>query len=72
VSPFSILFKKYTGSSPIEYVTKLRMDRAKHLLMNSTMPISCIAEEVGYADPLYFIRMFTRKTGVPPKKFRNL
>ncbi|MDF2720929.1 MAG: transcriptional regulator [Paenibacillus sp.] len=69
---FSILFKKYTGSTPIEYVTKLRIDRAKHLLMNSAMPVSRIAEEVGYADPLYFTRIFTRKTGVSPKKFRNL
>lgn len=69
---FSILFKRYSGSSPIEYVTKLRIDRAKHLLINSSMPISRIAEEVGYADPLYFTRMFTRKTGVSPKKFRNL
>ncbi|TNJ65370.1 helix-turn-helix domain-containing protein [Paenibacillus hemerocallicola] len=69
---FSVLFKKYTGCTPIEYVTRLRIDRAKQLLMNSDMPVGRIAEEVGYADPLYFTRLFTRETGISPREFRKL
>lgn len=69
---FSVLFKRYTGWTPIEYVTKLRIDRAKQLLIGSDMSIGRIAGEVGYADPLYFTRLFTRLTGVSPREFRKL
>lgn len=69
---FSVLFKRYTGYTPVEYVTRLRIDRAKQLLIASEMPIGRIAEEVGYSDPLYFSRLFTRLTGVSPREFRKL
>ncbi|MDF2669990.1 MAG: transcriptional regulator [Paenibacillus sp.] len=69
---FSVLFKQYTGFTPVEYVMRLRMDRAKQLLMNSDMPVRRIAEEVGYTDPLYFTRLFTRETGISPREFRRL
>ena len=70
-SYFSVLFKKYLGCSPVQYITKVRMEKAMALLKESTKPVSVVALEVGYNDPLYFTRVFTRQVGVTPKQFRE-
>lgn len=68
---FSTLFKRYTGYSPIQYITRLRIDRAKHLLRTTMLPISVIAHEVGFADSFYFSRVFSRETGMSPRNYRR-
>jgi len=70
-SYFSVLFKKYLGCSPVQYITKVRMEKAMALLKESNKPVSVVALEVGYNDPLYFTRVFTRQVGVTPKQFRE-
>lgn len=60
-----------TGDIPLP-LNSVYYDRAKQLLIASEMPIGRIAEEVGYTDPLYFSRLFTRLTGVSPRQFRKL
>jgi AraC-like DNA-binding protein len=70
-SHLSLLFKKYTGWSPVQYVIKIRMDKAKELLRDSRKSISHIASEVGYPDPLYFSRVFAKETGLSPRDYRN-
>jgi AraC-like DNA-binding protein len=64
-------FKQYTGMTPIDYITKIRVNAAKELLVNSTYNISEIASIVGYENPLYFSRVFKKVTGIPPSKYKG-
>lgn len=64
-------FKESTGLTPIEYITKIRIDEAIYLLSNSVLNISEIAAIVGYDDPLYFSRVFRKKTGLSPSLFQK-
>lgn len=64
-------FRAATGYSPLEYVQTLRIEEAKHLLEASDMPTDRIGTEVGYEDPASFRRLFKRKTGVTPGKYRR-
>lgn len=70
-SHYSRLFKKYTGYSPIDYVTHLRMDRAKELLMLSDYKLRAVARSVGYQDEFYFSRIFKKVVGMSPSHFAN-
>jgi AraC-like DNA-binding protein len=70
-SYYSVLFKRYSGYSVVQYITKLRIDRAKQLLLATKAPVSEIAREVGYADPLYFARKFSQEIGMSPSEYRN-
>ncbi|MDF2721720.1 MAG: transcriptional regulator [Paenibacillus sp.] len=68
---FSSLFKSHTGLTPIQYIHRLRLDRAKQLLREGGMPIRQVAEEVGFADSFYFTRLFTKETGLSPRDYRH-
>ncbi|MCU6791800.1 response regulator [Paenibacillus sp. WQ 127069] len=68
---FSNLFKKDTGESFTNYLTKVRVDKAKMLLRNTGMKIAEIAEAVGYADPNYFAAVFKQTTKQSPSEFRK-
>ncbi len=68
---FSVFFKKNTGISPIQYLNKIRLDRAKQLLKTTGLPVRKVAWEVGFSDSFYFTRLFTKETGMPPRDFRN-
>jgi AraC-like DNA-binding protein len=71
-SYFSVLFKKHTGYSPVQYITKIRLDRAKQLLRQKHLTVSDVAREVGFQDPLYFAKVFSHEIGVPPREYRNM
>lgn len=64
-------FKRHTGMSPIDYLIKIRMDKAKELLLSSSLNISEISEILGYENSLYFSRIFKKKEGVSPEKYRK-
>lgn len=66
----SQLFKKETGINFLDYVTDLRIRKAKELLRGSSMKVYEIAESVGYSDIHYFGKLFKKKTGLTPKEFR--
>ena len=72
VSPsyFSSIFKQGTGQSFIEYLTKVRIDRACELLKCTTLRTSEIGEQVGYNDPHYFSATFKKIMGQSPKDFK--
>lgn len=71
VPQFSIWFKAHTGVSPMTYFSELRMQRACELLDTTSLSIKQVALELGYADPLYFTRCFTKCTGKSPKSYRS-
>lgn len=65
------LFRKKTGMSFIEYVTVLRLEKAKELLKDSNKSIKDVAELVGYSDQHYFSRVFRNITGITPSAFQK-
>ena len=68
---FSKLFKEVSGYNFIEYVTNMRIDRAKELLSDGRLSMKEICMEVGYGDPNYFSRIFKKCVGVTPTEFRE-
>ncbi len=68
---FSKLFKEGTGCNFVEYVTNLRISRAKELLKSQEYSMKEICAEVGYSDPNYFSRIFKKNTGVTPTEYRG-
>ena len=69
-SYFSSIFSKEMGKTFVEYLTEIRMDRAKELLMCSSMKTSEIGYEVGYKDPHYCSYIFKKTQNCTPKEFR--
>ena len=70
-SRFSTLFKQHFETSPIDYLIHLRIQRACRYLQLSGMKIHEIAKQVGYEDPYYFSRVFSRVMGMSPSHFRK-
>lgn len=69
-SHFSARFRAVTGFSVTEYVKRLRMARARQLLITSDRTVAEIAAVVGYPDAFYFSRHFGAVNGVSPRAFR--
>lgn len=70
-SHFSARFHAVTGFSVTEYVKRLRMARARELLITTDRSVADIAEEVGYPDQFYFSRQFRAVNGTSPRAFRS-
>lgn len=68
---FSALFSQEMGQTFIEYLTQLRMNRAKEQLRCTDMRSGEIALEVGYKDPHYFSFLFKKTQGCTPSEYRN-
>ncbi len=71
-SYLSALFKKETGKTFLEYLTKVRMDKAKEMLKETNETISAICQEVGYSDTKYFVKCFQKYTGLKPNQYRKV
>ena len=65
------LFKRYTGMSPLNYLTEYRIRRSKELLRQADYSIAKVAELVGFEDNLYFSRIFKKRTGYSPSAYRE-
>lgn len=61
-----------TGAGPKELILQLRISRAQSLLADTALSVQRIATLTGYDDPAYFSRLFTKKTGYSPSRFRRL
>lgn len=68
---FIRLFKTHMGVPPLNYLTRLRVERAKSLLENTSLPISHIMGQVGFDDISAFSRFFRHYTGYNPRQFRK-
>lgn len=64
-------FRTYTGMTPQQYITDIRVAKAKELLSYSSLNISEIASIVGYDNPFYFSRIFKKNTGQSPREYRK-
>jgi len=66
------LYRKVTGHTPTQDLIRLRIEKAKRLLVGHPhIEIKQVAAAVGYDDPLYFSRLFKKETGVNPSAFRD-
>jgi len=70
-SVFRKAFKKYTGLSPMQYHTSLRMKQALYLLANSNQSIKEISFSLGFCSVFYFSKLFKEKTGTTPGVYRR-
>lgn len=65
-------FKENTGYSPIEFFSRIKMDKAKELILEgSGKKVKEIAELLGYTDEFYFSRIFKRIEGISPSEFNS-
>lgn len=64
-------FKQKTGCSYTDYVTSLKLERAKHLLRYSDAPIYEISMELNFTDASYFTKVFQKKEGLSPSEYRR-
>lgn len=71
-SYFSVIFKKETGKSFIDYLTDTRIEYAKKLLIETDSDIFDVAENAGYSDIKYFSLLFKKYTGLSPADFRRM
>jgi AraC-like DNA-binding protein len=67
---FTGLFKQKTGLPPMNFIVRLRMHQACHLLKISNLSVREIAATLGYQDPCFFSRQFKLINGVAPKNYR--
>lgn len=65
------LFNKYVGNTPLKYLTDIRIHEAKHLLLNTSLPIREVGAKVGYPDQFHFSKTFRKLTGVNPTAYRQ-
>ena len=69
-SRFRALFRECTGLSPTDYLTVLRINRARQLMGQTDLSVGEVASAVGYQDQLYFSRIFKKHTGQSPLDYR--
>lgn len=64
-------FQATLGRSPGEELSRLRLEKARNLLLHTDMTMGNIATACGFGDPAYFSRAFSKAEGIPPTKFRE-
>lgn len=70
-SHFTSLFKRKKGMSPLSYLNRLKVEYACKLLQTTDLRVNQICFKVGFEDPLYFSRLFSKVMGMSPIKFRE-
>ena len=68
---FAHVFKEQTGTSPYAYVLDIRLERSLELLALSDFSVFEVAGRVGFTDPLYFSKLFKKRYGTSPLKYRR-
>ena len=63
-------YKKSCGKTINQRLTELRLQHAKELLVRSRQKLYEVANAVGYGDGKYFVKLFTRETGLSPRQYR--
>ena len=71
VSNYAHLFRKCVGVTPLQYLNRSQMDRARMLLRSSERSIGEIAQELGFANRYHFSAVFSRCNGISPAAYRR-
>lgn len=69
-SHFSVVFSQEMGETFRDYLTRIRIERAKELLRTTNLKCYEVAYQCGYNDPHYFSSIFKKNVGLPPQRFR--
>ena len=69
-SRLNVIFHQQTGYSPMEYVSRLRVEKARQLLGDIRLSIKEIAAQAGFQDSFYFSKVFRRIDGLSPTQYR--
>lgn len=70
-SRFSALFRAHVGSSPMDYVRRVRVDEARRLLADVDLSVKEVARRVGFEDGFHFSKVFRAVDGLPPTRYRE-
>ena len=70
-SYLTAVYRRVFGVTVTDEITECRIDRARELLSTTSLSVTDIADEVGYKDAKYFMRVFRRRTGVTPSQYRR-
>ena len=65
------IFREYSGYTVVEYLSKVRIDKAKELLKSTDMRVKEVAAAVGYSNFSYFSQVFKKATGMTPKTYQD-
>jgi two-component system response regulator YesN len=66
-----VLFKQATGRTINEYITQVRLDKAKEYLTQTNIHLYDVCYKVGYLSPSYFSRLFKKYNGMTPGEYRE-
>lgn len=69
-SQFSVIFRKAQGMPPMEFLNRMRVEKAARMLKETNLPVNTVCHNVGISDPYYFSRLFKAVTGRPPSSSR--
>jgi YesN/AraC family two-component response regulator len=70
-SYLSSVFKQETGMSLTSYITKVRVEKSKKLLLEDNIGLAAIASQCGFKDQSYYTKVFKKEVGMSPKRYRN-
>lgn len=70
-SHFSMRFTRETGVAPIDYFIRLKVQQACREIELTALPLNEISVRLGFGDPAYFSRVFTKIMGIPPSEYRR-
>ncbi len=68
---FGRLFRRHMRTTPMAYLRHMRIEQSKYMIQATRLRISEVAYSIGFADPLYFSRVFREATGTSPTEFRT-
>lgn len=71
VSTLERRFRKYLNRSPKQFINEIRLEQGRRLLRDTNEPIASIAASIGFPDPSYFARLYSRWYGCSPTEFRH-
>jgi AraC family transcriptional regulator of arabinose operon len=69
---YSMVFRRQLNLSPVEYLLRLKIQRACERLRTTDASIADVALDIGYDDPFYFSRLFRRRVGTSPRTYRRI